>query len=387
MTEFRSLVELASDAALAIGANARVVAWNERAATLLGYTPDQVLGRPCYEILQPRFPSGEPVCMPRCNGELCFMQHPPFAIRDCSLRHRNGDLLQASISTLAAPDSDSDEARSPTLALVFLRLREDVMARASTGERMRISTFGRFGLSVADHALPVDRWHRKHALTLLKILVAHHEGVHREQLIEYLWAEADEHKARDRLKVTLHYLRQQIRSAGAHDDVIALVNATYALKRDAIWLDNQAFETLANEGRVLNRRGQSKDALSCFEQAERLYEGDFLPEERYADWCVAERERLREIYFDVIGHLIEGYLECGDYERAAEVCRLGLAREPCQERFHRALMICLSRLGQSDRVIACHDRFRRMLKSELEVEPTPETERLYRELLAEGKIG
>jgi two-component SAPR family response regulator len=178
-----------------------------------------------------------------------------------------------------------------------------------------------------------------------------------------------------------------MRAAGMRSDVIAVANATYALRCDAIWLDCEAFEKLLNQGRMLARRGRAKDALVYFEQAERLYKGDFLPEERYADWCAEERERLREIYFDVLGHLVDGYLEDDEYARAAQVCRVALAREPCRERFHRALMICLARLGQQDRVVAHYDRCRQALKAELGVRPAPETERLYRELIVAGGSG
>jgi len=88
----------------------------------------------------------------------------------------------------------------------------------------------------------------------------------------------------------------------------------------------------------------------------------------------------------VLGHMIDGYLDRGDYDRAVEVCRRGLAREPCRERFHRALLICLIRLGQRDRAIAHYQHCRQVLKAELGVEPAPETERLYREMVVAGRI-
>ncbi|HEY4774722.1 MAG TPA: bacterial transcriptional activator domain-containing protein, partial [Xanthobacteraceae bacterium] len=65
----------------------------------------------------------------------------------------------------------------------------------------------------------------------------------------------------------------------------------------------------------------------------------------------------------------------------------GLVHEPCREGFHRALMICLARLGQRDRLIAHYEHCRRVLKAELSVGPTPETERLYRDLVVDGKAG
>lgn len=385
MFEFRFLVDLSSDAALAIGGDSKVVAWNARAAALLGYAPEQVLGRPCYDVLKATLPSGEPLCTPECEGKLCFAHHSPFAVHECSLRHRDGRWLQASISTLVPPALNDDRADGATVAVAFLRPRHQAASVAAADRQLRVYTCGRFGLSVGGQSLPIDRWHRKQALTLLKLLVTHRgESMHREQVIECLWPDANERRGRERLKVTSCFLRQQLRAAGVRGDVIAVGNATYALQRDAVWLDCEQFENLFREGWLLEQRGRLMEAIACFEKAESVYKGDYLPEERYAEWCGEERERLREVYFDMLGHMVDGYLECGAYEKAADVCRCALVREPCRERFHRALMICLVRLGQHDRAIAHYRRCCEVLKSELDVKPAPETERLYRELVTAG---
>ncbi|KAB2873982.1 MAG: PAS domain-containing protein, partial [Bauldia sp.] len=376
MSEFRSLVDLASDAALAISGESRVVAWNERAASLLGYEPEQALGRPCYDVLQAILPTGEPLCMPDCEGKRCFVRHSPFAVRECSLRHKDGRWLRAGLSTLVAAAADKDEPDSAAVAVVFLQAREAPVSGASADRQLRVFAFGRFGLSVADRGLPIDRWYRKHAVTLLKLLVTHSgEAVHRERVIECLWPDADERRGRERLKVTTYFLRQQMRAAGVPGDVVTVADAAYGLKRDLVWLDRDMFESLFNEGRRLEQRGRLRDALVRFEKAECVYKGDYLPEERYADWCAEERERLREIHFEVLGHMVDGYLSGGDHERAMRYCRLALSREPCREHFHRALMICLASLGQRDRAIARYHRCRQVLKAELGVEPSPETER------------
>ncbi len=388
MFEFRFLVDLSSDAALAIGGDSKIVAWNARAAALLGYAPEQVLGRHCYDVLKATLPSGEPLCTPECEGKLCFSHHSPFAVHACSLRHRDGRWLQASISTLVPPALSDECADGATVAVAFLRPRHLVASAAAADRQLRIYTCGRFGLSVAGRSVPTDRWHRKHALTLLKLLVTNRgETMHREHVIECLWPDANERRGRERLKVTTCFLRQQLRAAGVPGDAIAVANETYALRRDAVWLDCEQFENFFREGWLLEQRGRLKEALVCFEKAASMYKGDYLPEERYADWCAEERERLREVYFDMLGHMADGYVECGDYERAADVCRCALAREPCRERFHRALMFCLARLGQYDRAIAHYRRCCEALKAELDVTPAPETERLYRELVAVGAAG
>ena len=382
MTKFCALVDLASDAAFAVDGNSRIVACNRPLVCLLGYAADETLGRPCYEVLQAILPNGEPLCTPACEGKNCFDHRSPFSVHACSLRRKGGEWQEAGISTLIAPPSAGNSSPSDAVAIIFLHRRGETTSLACGKGRLRVYTLGRFGLSVDGCSLPTHQWHRKQALTLLKLLVAHDcEAVHRDRLIECLWSDADERRGRERLKVTTYFLREQLRTAGMGGDIVTVTGSGYALKRDAIWLDCETFKSFFKAGQLLEQRGRPKDALVYFEQAERLYSGDYLPDDLYADWCAEERECLREIYLDVLAHLVDGYLDRGDYERAAEVCHLGLAREPYREGFHRALMICLARLGQREQAVAHYRRCRQILEAELGVEPAPETERVYREVV------
>lgn len=383
MREFRSLVDLASDAAMAIDRGLHVVGWNERAERLLGYAANEALGQCCWNILQAVLPSGEPLCKPECDGNRCFERHMPFSVPDCQVRHRNGQWQRATISSLVAPAARNSSLAPPTAAVVLLRPHEGAASVAPTDGRLRVFTFGQFALSANGQNFSTDRWHRRHALTLLKILVTgRHAARHREYLIEQLWPDANERRGRERLKVTTYFLRKKLRGVGMNSDVVAVIGSSYTLNNRAVWLDCEAFENLYNEGRSLAQRDQPEKALVAFEKAVRLYRGDYLPEDLYAEWCAEERERLREMYFDVLGHVIDGRIEGGDFEEAAVVCRRGLVHEPCRESFHRGLMLCLARLGQRDRLVAHYDHCRKLLETELGVDPTPQTERLYQELIA-----
>jgi len=381
MKGWRTLADVASDAAMAIDGKSRVVVWNDRASGLLGYTQREVLGQPCSKILQAILPNGELLCTPTCEGKRCFEQHVPFGVSDCCLRHKGGWWLRATISTLIAPAPSNGNPAADVRAIVLLRPREVAANMAPADGRLRVLTFGRFGLNANGRALPIDRWYRRHALTLLKILVTgRREAIHREHLVACLWPDADERRGRERLKVVTHFLRERLRGAGISGDIVTVVGSTYVLNHESIWLDCEWFDKLYDEGRHLARSGRHQEALVCFEKAEQLYRGDYLPEDIYAEWCAEERERLRESHFDILGHIIDNHLESGNYVEAAVVCRRGLVHEPCREGFHRALMICLARLGQHDRLMAHYDHCRKVLKAELGVAPMPETERLYREL-------
>jgi PAS domain-containing protein len=116
-----------------------------------------------------------------------------------------------------------------------------------------------------------------------------------------------------RLKVAISTLVAPVSAGGSEPDAVAIVflhrhgeetrcvrggqaarshplvaAAGYALNRDAIWLDCEAFEGLIEEGQRHQQQGRAKDALACFEEAERLYMGDYLSDDLYADWCAVE---------------------------------------------------------------------------------------------------
>lgn len=389
MFDARELVDLASDAAFAISADLRVVAWNRAATDVLGLLPSEAVGQNCYEVLKGVLPDGQPLCVPTgCEGLFCLARGWPFAVRSCRIRHKDGRWIRASLSTLVMPEGSAHGCGRHGVALVFLRTEGLARRRSFSARPLRIFTFGCFGLTVGDRGVATDKWERKQALTLLKLLVTElGRAVHRERLAECLWPDADEMQGRKRLKVTVYSLRRRLRAAGVKATVVQTVGPAYLLRRDAVWVDSDAFQELVTKGSALERRGHQDAALQHYEDAQLLYRGDYLEEDLYADWCAEERERLRELYLDVLAGMVRGYANRGDHARAAQVCRVALVREPCREGFYRDLMECLLRLGHPDQALAQYERCRRVLAEELGTEPMPETQRMYRHILgcAEAK--
>jgi PAS domain-containing protein len=84
----RGLVDLASDAAFAVDDGLEIVGWNYEAQRLLGYAPDEVIGRHCFEVIQSVLPAGQPLCVPNCEGVQYFRRQQPFAASSC--RHPRG---------------------------------------------------------------------------------------------------------------------------------------------------------------------------------------------------------------------------------------------------------------------------------------------------------
>lgn len=266
-------------------------------------------------------------------------------------------------------------------SIIVCRPLDQALSRPAIDQPLRIFTFGRFALAVGGRPVDLERWPRKQAITLLKHLVTRRRlAVHRERLMSWLWPNAPDAQARDRLKVVVSDLRRQLVAAGLDQQAIRTTGQCYALQTDAAWIDAAAFEQLIAEGTRLERAGNPDDALRRYEDARALYQGDFLEEDPYPEWCADERDRLREINLELLTRLADLYTDRERYVEAVEICGVALMCEPRRESFHRTLMECLARLGRRDAVVTQYERCKAILAREMGVEPAPETERLYRSI-------
>lgn len=133
-----------------------------------------------------------------------------------------------------------------------------------------------------------------------------------------------------------------------------------------LWLDVAAFEQAVGEGRL--------------EEAVEIYAGE-LPEGDYDDWLLEERERLRQLYFDVLGRLVqrlEGQERPVDAIRYAE--RL-LRQDSLREEIYRLLMRLYDASGDRARALRAYHVCATTLVRELGVEPSTATRREYEALL------
>ena len=376
------LIEFSSDAALAIDNERRVAAWNHKTEQLFGYSATEVVGKHCGDVLRATLYKGEPLCAPDCEIYNCFLNHQPFGAGGCRIRHKDGNWVTVNLSSLIMPDQPRSSDGGSVVVIVFFRDLENQPDSPPLGQKLQIFTLGRFNLVFAGQQIPTAKWNRKQAVTVLKYLVAHLDRpVHREILMEFLWPDDDQRRTWNRLKVIIHSLRQELHAAGLSEDVIETTNESYALRREAVWVDSSVFELSVAEGKALQYQEQWDSALHRYKHARHLYKGDYLEEDVYADWCMVQREQLREIFLSLLAGMADCYGELGHYSEAAQVCRTALVVDPGRESFYRALMEHLVRLDRADWAIAEYQKCQKFLKREFDMEPMPETEHLYRQIL------
>ena len=384
MNGIHDLVSFSSDAALAIDDSHLVAAWNQGAEKLFGYAPHEVIGRRCAEVLQAVLPGGEPLCVPNCEIFRCFQSCLPCNVESCRIRCKNGNWVTVNISSLVTSKLNLRSRTASVVAVVFLHEKEEGHVHALPHGTLQVFTLGCFGLAVGGRSVAFDKWKRKQAVTLLKCLVTQvGHPVHRERLIGFLWPNVDERRGWDRLKVTMYHLRQELCAIGMGKDVLKTVDDAYLLRRDAVRVDAETFENLLAEGWAQQHQQCWAEALSCYTEAEHLYRGDYLEEDIYEDWCAEERERLRELYLELLADMAQCYALRDNYAEAVRVCRKALVLEPCRESVHQTLMEYLVHLGHPDQAVAQFQVCQHILAEELGVDPMPETQTLYQQILGE----
>jgi DNA-binding SARP family transcriptional activator len=160
--------------------------------------------------------------------------------------------------------------------------------------------------------------------------------------------------------------------------------STYQVVASNLWVDVEEFERCVALGAQLEARGQAPQALALYERAANLYRGDFLAD-TWDDWVVFRREGLKDQYLLILARVADARMLAGDYERCIELCRRLLEQDSCREDTFRLLMLCHAKLGQRGRVKRWWELCVETLRSTLDVEPEPETQRVY-QLASTGRV-
>lgn len=258
-------------------------------------------------------------------------------------------------------------------------------ARSTT--RVAVSLLGSFQLRVG--ARLVDTWRQTKALALLQYLLAHHgRPTPREVLIEALWPDPDALAAGSSLKVAVHSLRQLLADLGGEDAELTVQAqaAGYQLCAPDLWLDTEEFEHACRAGRLLEAQGLHQQAIERYTSAVSLYRGDFL-ESAATEWAALRRESLKDQYLFMLGRLADSAIRAKDYDSCILRCQQLLQHDPCREDAYRVLMAAHSRLGQRARVQRWYEVCRQTLASQLDAQPEPETEQVYRQALKRTSAG
>jgi LuxR family transcriptional regulator, maltose regulon positive regulatory protein len=235
--------------------------------------------------------------------------------------------------------------------------------------RLIIHTLGRAEVIMDGKGVTTREWQTQISRDIFLCLVAHPQGLTKEEVGGIFWPDATPNELKTRFKNALYRLRSAL-----HPEVIFF--------DDEIYRFNRAFDYEYDVERFLSKVAEGDTApnptlrIAAYEAAIPYYSGAYLPEVDGA-WIWAEREHLHRVFTDTILTLAELQLAADDYRAALQSCQRALADDPCLEEAHRLAMRAYAALGNRAAVARQYAVCQQALRDEIDVPPSPQTEELY----------
>ena len=198
------------------------------------------------------------------------------------------------------------------------------------------------------------------------LLLNRNRSTDRRRLAFTFWPEATESIARRNLRQYLHQIRTIL--APIDPDGTLLLAKNSSIQCNPKVEINLDVDTFLFETRPDAVAEEIRHALS-------VYKGDLL-EDIYDDWCVSERERLRQTWLETLDRYSQIHQGAGKMNEALAVVQKWVNAEPFDESAQRRLMSLYALSGERAKSIQTFHAFAQSLKQELDTEPLPDTRAL-----------
>lgn len=248
---------------------------------------------------------------------------------------------------------------------------------------LAVYTLGSFRVLRFGKEIPSTSWRNPKVLELFFYLLAHrYKKVEKEVLFEIFWPGMDREKVANNFSTLLYYLRKGLQpklKKPSHSTVVRFEGGHCWLDigEDSLWIDADVFLKKINKAQSLARENKQR-AILTYRDALALYQGDFLTDFLYHDWLLQERDFLRGKWQQTISHQTTLLEEEGLYEEASTLLLRALLLEPCQEEFYQHLISILIVMGKRSEALKQFQRCSKVLKEELDIEPSAKTRELIK---------
>jgi DNA-binding SARP family transcriptional activator/streptogramin lyase len=249
---------------------------------------------------------------------------------------------------------------------------------------LKVFLAGRVAVEADGVLIGEERFPGRQGRVLFACLVAEQgRAVPRDELAEALWGEAPPATWEKALTVLVSKLRGLLAESGL--DAAKVLTSAFGCYRlnlpEGAWVDVIAAADALREAEAALAADDLERAKAVATEASSLARPSFLPGENGA-WVDAKRRELTEILRRALDCLAEACLRSGDEAEAAKWAEETIALDPYRDTGYRHLMAAHAAAGNRAEALRVYERCRRLLATELGAYPSPETESIYRELLA-----
>lgn len=246
------------------------------------------------------------------------------------------------------------------------------LAREDLPPRLVVRALGRTSIECGGDA-SAEEWLDHRPGQVLKYLVCERgRVVPLEELLEVFWPNAGRAGASN-VRQAIHTLRDRLepdRPRGRASGYVIARGGGYELAPGRVAIDADDFEARARAGLEALQRGATERAGEELAAAARAYGGNFLADEPYAEWALAERERLRDLAAQVLRGLAGLKRAAGDEDAAAEHLQRLVELEPLDLEAQRDLLGLMIRRGRHSEALRRYELLGRRYKRTFGTEPS-----------------
>ena len=230
--------------------------------------------------------------------------------------------------------------------------------------------------------LAADAWVTRRARDILCFIASRrHRRAGKDSIIDTFWGETDPDVVERNFHPTVSHVRKALNSnQSLKQNLLLYREGDYLLNPEfAYRIDVDEFDRLLTEGETARRARQFAQCVECYESAVSLYRGEFM-QGSYDPWVDEQRSYYRLQYLQLLESLAGIAKETEDWFKATQLAQRILRDDPFREDIHCLLMRALAGQGNKGGVKEHYESLKRLLADELGVEPSAETQKIYKEL-------
>ena len=214
------------------------------------------------------------------------------------------------------------------------------------------------------------------------IATSPHRRVSKDVLIEAFWPNEDIDAVEKNFHPTISHIRKALNSRQAFkQNFIVFRDGAYQLNPELSYsIDTEAFERLIADAEIAKREKDAERLRTSLEAAYAIYRGEFMATV-YDDWAEERRQFYTEQFGRVLTALAKLAVSEKRWQSAQKYANQLLKADPFREDIHRLVMKILAAQSKPAAVKKHFEDLRDLLKADLGIEPSPETRKLFQELM------
>lgn len=264
--------------------------------------------------------------------------------------------------------------RLPFAGGVMLQIRpweSDAAAWSHVPPPLRVTTLGPVTLECGGASIGGAWLHHRPGQLLKYLICARGHRVPVDELVDALWPGSG-HAGVMALRQSVHGLRERLepnRPNQAPSRFIVAGARTCELSTEHVVVDADEFETQARAALLTVERSGGRTTKAQLTRAAESYTGEFLADEPYAEWALAERDRLRSLAARVLRELVDLHLAAEQLSLAGSALQRLADLEPLALANQRDLISLMLRTDQPAAAARRYDMVRRMFERAFGEEP------------------